>query len=137
MAPAEPSPRFLAPILVATDFAATVRFYADVLGARVSGDRPYAEIRSPTALLTIFDAAFLRRSHEIDVPLAAPGIVPASTLLSFEVDDLEQVFQRLAAAGVAWLSPPSDQLPIGRRYATLRDPDGRTVVVMGPRRPGS
>ncbi len=129
--PAE-SIRFLAPVLVARDFVTTVAFYRGGLGLDVRGDVPYAECRTPGSLFSIMDAGFLARG-EFEMPgYAELGGAPA-TLLSFEVADLEGTFRRLAAARLAFLSPPSDRIPLGRKYALLRDPDGRTVMLMGPR----
>jgi len=127
-------PRFLAPLLVAREFAATLAFYRNLLGLPFTGDAPpYAECRTERSLLAIFDAGFLGESGEIDVPRAAVGAGSSHTLISLEVDDLTEVFERLVAQGVRFLAPPSDRLPLGRKYAALRDPDGRIVVLFGPR----
>lgn len=129
----EPS-RFLAPMLVAVDFDRTVAFYRDVLGMPVQGERPFAECRTATSLLTIFDREFLARGHEIELPTAvAPGLT-SQTIISIEVDDLEATFERVIHVGFPFLSAPSDRLPLGRKYAFLRDPDGRTVALFGRRR---
>lgn len=124
--------RFLAPVLVAREFAATVGFYRTTLGLDVRGELPYAECRSAGSLFSIMDARFLARG-EIEMPgvgalAAAPGV-----LLSFEVPRLEEAFEALVAAGVPFLTPPSDRIPLGRKYALLRDPDGRMLILMAPR----
>jgi len=133
MAEADATPRFLAPMLLAADFQATVKFYQSVLGLPVRGAPPYAECRTSTSLLSILDAKFMTQTGELDAPTAGTLPPPAATLLAIEVDDLEEVFERLAVTGTRFLSPPSNRIPLGRKYAFLRDPDGRTVALLGPR----
>ena len=129
----EPRPRFLAPILVAADFQTTVAFYRTVLGLPVEGESPYAECRTPTSLLSILDGNLIGRTGELDRPMAGSLTSSGQTLLAIEVDDVEEMFERLVSTGVRFLSPPSDRIPLGRKYAFLRDPDGRTVALLGPR----
>lgn len=120
-------------MLVAVDFDRTRAFYRDILGLPVHGERPFAECRTATSLLTIFDREFLARSHEMEFPTAmVPGLT-SHTVISIEVDDLEETFERVIRLGFPFLSAPSDRLPLGRKYAFLRDPDGRTVVLFGKR----
>jgi catechol 2,3-dioxygenase-like lactoylglutathione lyase family enzyme len=133
MAEEEPVPRFLAPMLVAADFRATVAFYRTVLGLPVQGESPYGECRTGTSLLSILDGNFIGRTGELDRPMAGSLTPSGQTVLAIEVGDLEETFERLVATGVQFLSPPSDRLPLGRKYAFLRDPDGRTVGLLGPR----
>lgn len=58
--------------------------------------------------------------------------------ISFEVDDLEALYQRLSAKGVEFTSPPRvapDIQPVtGSKFVFAKDPDGKTIelVQMGP-----
>lgn len=97
------------------------------------GDSPYAECRTESSLLAIVDHEFIARSRELELPVQAVAGLTSQTILTLEVPDLEAAFERLMAAGVKFLHPPSDRLPLGRRYSFLRDPDGRTLALMGPR----
>lgn len=120
-------------MLVAVDFDRTLSFYRDVLGLPFRGERPFAECRTATSLLTIIDREFVARSHEVEFPTGmVPGLT-SQTVVSIEVDDLEATFERLIQSGFPFLSAPSDRLPLGRKYAFLRDPDGRTLVLLGVR----
>jgi predicted enzyme related to lactoylglutathione lyase len=53
--------------------------------------------------------------------------MPAGSLrgLVLETDDLDQDYERLTAAGVTFLGPPSPQP--GGTFATLVDPDGNQI----------
>jgi lactoylglutathione lyase len=133
----DPLPRFLAPMLVAADFRSTVAFYRTVLGLPIQGESPYAECRTGTSLLSILDGNFVARTRELDRPMAGSLTPSGQTVLAIEVSDLEETFERLVATGVTFLNPPSDRLPLGRKYAFLRDPDGRTVALLGPRIPAT
>jgi catechol 2,3-dioxygenase-like lactoylglutathione lyase family enzyme len=56
------------------------------------------------------------------------------TYVSFEVDDLDEVYVRLAAKGYKWNSEPvkaSDHQPVvGTKYCILKDPDGKNIEMM-------
>ena len=127
------TPKFLAPLLVANDFAATLAFYRTALGLPVVGRTPYAECRTASSVIAIFDRGFFEKTPELDLPLREGTSPTSHTLISIEVPDLDETFERLIATGVPCLSSPSGRLPLGRKYLFLRDPDGRTVVLMGPR----
>ena len=120
-------------MLVAGQFGVTLEFYRTLLGLPFQGEPPYAECRTGSSLLSILDSEFVRRARELDLPLGTAASPTSQTLICVEVDDLEDTFERLVVAGVRFLTPPSDRIPLGRRYAFLRDPDGRTVALLGPR----
>lgn len=126
---------FLAPLLVTRDFEGTLAFYRAALGVPFTGERPYMECRTERSLIAILDREFMARGGELDLPIGGSAMPTGATLLAFEVDDLEAAFERLSAAEIKFLTPPSDRIPLGRRYAFLRDPDGRTVALLGPRSP--
>jgi predicted enzyme related to lactoylglutathione lyase len=125
--------RFLAPLLVTRDFEGTLAFYRSVLGLTFTGERPYAECRTEHSLIAVLDREFMARGGELDLPIGGSSMPTGATLIAFEVDDLEAAFLRLTASGIKFLTPPSDRIPLGRKYAFLRDPDGRTVALLGPR----
>jgi predicted enzyme related to lactoylglutathione lyase len=127
------TPKFLAPLLIARDFEATLGFYRDTIGLPFRGASPYAECRTPSSLFAVMDGAFLAQTGEFDLPYSGSGATTSPTVLSIEVENLEATFERLAQVGVKFLSAPSSRLPLGRRYLFLRDPDGRTLALMGPR----
>lgn len=105
----------------------------NALGLAVQGESPYAECRTTRSLLAIFDRKFLGQTGELDLPMTGGLLSPGPTLLAIEVDDLEETFQRLTVTGTKFLSPPGHRIPLGRPHAFLRDPDRRTVALLGPR----
>ena len=115
-------------MLIATDFAATLRFYQVTLGLDPSSGpwaSPYAELTSEGCRLVILEGRFWAST-------GAPGIPPApepcdTVVLAIRVGDVDADHRRLAAAGVAFVQPPSDRPMMGLRNALLRDPDGRLV----------
>jgi catechol 2,3-dioxygenase-like lactoylglutathione lyase family enzyme len=58
------------------------------------------------------------------------------THLCIDVDDLDETYERLSAAGVWFHSPPQDLFP-GVRMCYSRDPDGNVVEIqeLAPRHP--
>jgi catechol 2,3-dioxygenase-like lactoylglutathione lyase family enzyme len=51
---------------------------------------------------------------------------------ALEVDDLDQVFEALSAAGAESVSPPAPAVQPGARFACLRDPEGNLLELIQP-----
>jgi catechol 2,3-dioxygenase-like lactoylglutathione lyase family enzyme len=95
-----------------------------VLGLERSSGRQVL-LRVGDAFLELFEFwSHPGRSGDPDRPVCDHGY----THLCVDVDDLDEVHQRLAAAGVRFLSPPQDLLP-GVRTCYARDPDGNVVEI--------
>jgi len=58
---------------------------------------------------------------------------PREPAITFHVHDVDRAHRDLEARGAAFDQAPVD-LPDGRRIATLRDPEGRIVMLVRPRR---
>jgi catechol 2,3-dioxygenase-like lactoylglutathione lyase family enzyme len=132
--------------LTTSDLDRSIRFYVDHLGFAQPNethtmDRPWFEeglgrpgaigrvafIRRGGILLELF--AFQKSSGNVDVP--DPTFVGA-THIGMQVEDLDEVYERLTAAGVEFVSPPVevDQGEFaGARWCYLKDPDGFLVEV--------
>ena len=96
------------------DVAATQRFYVDLLGLPLLvGGAGHRYLRVGGG-----DGAYLGFELNPDEAIPAPGVE-----LRVRVDDVDQVYERLRAAGVAFDEPPADQ-PWGDRHCWLRDPSG-------------
>jgi catechol 2,3-dioxygenase-like lactoylglutathione lyase family enzyme len=99
------------------DLEAARRWYVDLLGMalefEVPGRRTVA--LQDDAGLTLF------------LDETAEEVAPDAVSLTFQVDDVEATYRRLAARGVAFEAPP------GKRFwgygAELRDPDGHLVML--------
>ena len=57
---------------------------------------------------------------------------PREPAITFHVHDVDRAYRDLEARGAAFDQAPVD-LPDGRRIATLRDPEGRIVMLVRPR----
>ncbi len=109
--------------IIASDYAASKRFYTEVLGLSVIAETFRAE----------------RGSWKLDLRLGGaqielftfPGAPPRPTRpeaqglrhLAFAVDDLDAAVVRLGAEGVACEPIRRDELT-GRRFTFFQDPDG-------------
>jgi lactoylglutathione lyase len=109
-----------------TDLERSIAFYADLLGFAV---------RSRTTLASGARIAFLAHPGggcelELIAGLhdhrAGDGLVHH---LAFLVDDVENAFTRLVAAGVTVLDAAPETLASGRRLFSFRGPDGERLQV--------
>lgn len=110
------------------DVAATAAFYEDLLGLTRSGDFGWFIILSDDGLPG-FELGILDKDHE-SVPdiLAWP---PAGAILTFVVDDVEELYREAIANGAEIIQPPTD-LFYGQRRLMLRDPTGTAVDISSP-----
>ena len=95
-------------------------FYERLLGA-VPTNRFPADGPAFSVDLTLGDSQF-GLVHEAGTDLSAP----ARILLSVEVDDVDVLLERVAAAGGRVLGKAND-MPWGQRVAHIHDPDGNMV----------
>jgi predicted enzyme related to lactoylglutathione lyase len=56
---------------------------------------------------------------------------PKESTLYFIVEDVDRVFAKLMAKGVAFMGPPQE-MPWGHRVVMTHDPEGRTVMLGSP-----
>jgi predicted enzyme related to lactoylglutathione lyase len=56
---------------------------------------------------------------------------PKESTLYFIVEDVDRVFTKLVAKGVAFMGPPQE-MPWGHRVVMTHDPEGRTVMLGSP-----
>ncbi len=129
------------------DMERAIRFYRDLLGCSVLGQLVLDEgtfklvyLRKGRAYIELF-------AHRSSPP-AGEGTGepqqegrPGFQHLAFQVDDVDAVAARLAAAGVSFTTHPTDATG-NVRLAFFRDPDGNTLELvsrlpdMEPYRPG-
>jgi catechol 2,3-dioxygenase-like lactoylglutathione lyase family enzyme len=110
-------------VVFVRDMAAMRRFYEGVLGLRLHRElsADWIEYRIGPNTLT------LARSRR--TPADAPQPIGSAALqLAFRVglEQVDQCAEELRQAGVALLSPPTDQ-PFGHRTLFFRDPDGNVL----------
>ncbi|MEO8451738.1 MAG: VOC family protein [Gemmatimonadota bacterium] len=109
--------------LIVRDLRDSVRFYRDLLGIRlIEESRTAAEFDTGGATLALHLAHVdgHGKTHH-------PPMIAGSCRLSFYVDDLDHVHQRLVKAGVPCLNPPETKYDM--RVALYEDPDGINFTV--------
>ena len=120
--------RFASTRIITDDLDRLVSFYELVTG--VDAERPapvFAELVLPGATLAI--------GHSDTVPLFGEGVVHAAdnhtTIIEFQVDDVEADFARLRPHVDSWVTEPT-LLPWGNKAIMFRDPDGNLVNLYQP-----
>lgn len=120
-----------------TDGEAAIAFYRDKLGFEVLQDVGYQDMRwitvgppnSAGASIVLHppatDPGITDEERETILQLMAKGAFGAVTLAS---DDLDGLFERLAAEGVDIVQEPTDQ-SYGVRDAAVRDPAGNLIRI--------
>ena len=113
------APSFSQAFVWVRDIVATQRFYVDLLGLQLLVGGPghrYLRVGGG-------DGAYLGFELNPDEAVPTPGIE-----LRVRVDDVDAVYERLRAAGVAFERLPADQ-PWGDRHCWLRDPTGYRLSI--------
>ena len=118
-------------ILFVSDLDRSIRFYRDTIGLPFRfANESYAEFATEGAKFALY-----ARSHlpELLGREAAPGPGPGlHGEVAFFCDDVDAEHERLAAAGVTVIAPPTDR-PWGERTLHVADPDGYVVELTRPR----
>jgi lactoylglutathione lyase len=112
-------------ILFVSDLERSIGFYREVIGLpfRFSTES-YAEFETEGAKFGLYARAMLLDLIGLEAP---PGEAPwPQGEVSFFVEDPDAEHERLAAAGVTVLAPPTDR-PWGERTLHVADPDGNVV----------
>jgi len=114
--------RFNGICLVTQDVPGLRSFYAAVLQAEAEGDDTFTVLSTQGAALSIFTEHGMERM--------APGSMQHSGCgrytLEFEVEDVDQEYERLRAMQVVFVKPPTNQ-SWARRSVWFRDPEGNIV----------
>jgi catechol 2,3-dioxygenase-like lactoylglutathione lyase family enzyme len=120
--------RFVCPLIVVGDIAASRRFYEDVLGQTVKLD--FGENVTFEGDFAIHQRAHFQRllGDEERFPVTTR---PHDSELYFETDEIEALGERLAETGVEFVHPLREQ-PWGQRVVRFYDPDGHIVEVGEP-----
>ncbi|QTV79150.1 VOC family protein [Microbacterium sp. NIBRBAC000506063] len=120
-----------------TDPDATLAFYRDLLGFEVLNDVGYEGMR----WITVAPAGNPETSIVLHPPAADPGITDEERRTILELiakgsygaitlasDDLDALFEKLAAGGADIVQEPIDQ-DYGVRDAAVRDPSGNLLRI--------
>jgi catechol 2,3-dioxygenase-like lactoylglutathione lyase family enzyme len=101
--------------ITVTNWILALAWYKDMLGLE--------EVQMVEA-----DQFALLRAGQAQLALKGGEAMPGTMQLTFEVEDLEQALQHLAAWGVT-LESPLQTSPEGYRDVVIRDPDGYRVCL--------
>lgn len=103
------------------DVEASARFAVDHFGftEAMSADG-FVSLEHPSAAINVI---FLRTGLETFRPPEVAGSAGQGLLLVFVVDDLDDQFTRISAAGAQVATPPETE-PWGERYCQFVDPNG-------------
>ena len=109
--------------LITNDVKQLTEFYGRVLQVKphASGDS-YMEFPTSAGTLAIFDA----QAQEKYIPGAAQAGQNKSSILEFNVANVDQEYLRLQPIIKIWVKSPTTQ-PWGTRSIYFRDPDGNLV----------
>ena len=111
------------PIITTADLGAALRFYRDLLGARVDYEFPGPDGEPGYVGLELGSAHLgIGRDPEMTAPSS-----PRFQLWVY-ADDCDAAVDRLRAGGVTIVEEPADQ-PWGERLARVLDPDGNVVLI--------
>ncbi|KXK63284.1 extradiol dioxygenase [Micromonospora rosaria] len=113
------------PTIVTPDVARLHRFYESVLGA--------VEVSRTPQEGPVFYLGLAVGDTELGL-VAAEGLdltAPQRILLTVGVADVDELLDRVTAAGGRVLGPPND-MPWGQRVAHVEDPDGNKVNLTHP-----
>jgi catechol 2,3-dioxygenase-like lactoylglutathione lyase family enzyme len=111
-------------LLQPTDFAASRRWYEDVLGLRVY--REYGIEGQVTGVVLFLGGGFL----ELTAAPPRRGIGPVPVTIWLQVPDLDVEHERLAATGEVVITAPPQLMPWGLKEMWLQDPDGVRMVLV-------
>lgn len=122
------------PVVMTTDVAATADFYRSHFGfVPLFTSDWYVHLQlggEPSVNLAVLDG-----SHDT-IPEPARGQTVGGLLLNFEVDDVDAVHDRLAAACLPILLSLRDEA-FGQRHFITRDPNGVLIDIVKPIAPSA
>lgn len=106
-------------------------FYRDVLGFHVVyGDEtgPYAEFRTSSITLALFDRHEMNQSVKYPTPTARDMQQP-KLCLTFDVPDVDKLFGVLKERGATVVAEPADRTAWMVRTAHFADPEGNLIEI--------
>ncbi|MGQ0640682.1 MAG: VOC family protein [Gemmatimonadaceae bacterium] len=116
----------LFPVICCQDVAASANFYAKLLGLRAVFESDwYMQLQSPTDVN--LQVGFVRRDHpSVPERFQKP---PAGVFVTIEVEDVDAIYARAEALGLAVVLPLRDE-PWGQRHFMTLAPDGLPLDIV-------
>ncbi|WP_426329532.1 VOC family protein [Pedobacter sp. R-06] len=111
--------------IITDQVEALIHFYEQITGLTVTRYTPdFAELKTKTATLAIGSSRTLQFFGGNHVAQPAQN---RSVIIEFRVDDVQQLFDQLAASLKGTVVQEPTVMPWGNQSLLLRDPDGNLV----------
>ncbi len=122
--------------LLVMDFRKCFKFYAEQLGLEpVWGDENgcYASFKVADGIegLAIFSSDFMAPAAG-NADKAQPSGYREKSMIVFEVDSVDEAYQRLQEKGVSFINQPVDMPDWGMRVVHFRDPEENLIELFTP-----
>ena len=114
--------RFTGICIITKDVNRLSNFYRQILQVEARQEGDNFSFATEGALFSIFSYDGMEQM----VPGCMEGVGGGSHAIDFEVDNIDEEYERLTQMGVPCIKPPITY-PWGRRSAWFRDPDGNIV----------
>jgi predicted enzyme related to lactoylglutathione lyase len=116
--------------IVTDDVQRLAAFYASLVRAEVVLNDYYVEV--PTGAASVgFSRRYFTEYREDQTACSECPQHQAKIIFDFQAGDVDAEYQRIAALGVDWVTPPTTQ-PWGNRSMIFRDPQGNLINVFSP-----
>ncbi|GHP01141.1 hypothetical protein KSF_111880 [Reticulibacter mediterranei] len=114
--------KFHAIRLLVKNFHESLAFYRDVLGFSgwQNDDLEYAYFEEQ-------QLALFARGRMVNLIGEGDPTSSSQCVLQFEVDEVDDAFDRLQKKGIHFITRPTDMTEWGSRVAHFRDPDGNVI----------
>ena len=121
--------------LLVKDYEKCFRFYAEKLGLEPAFDIEgcYGSFKVAEGIegLAIFTSDFMAPVVG-NAEKTQPVDCREKMMVSFEVDNVDETFENLAAKGVVFINRPTDMPGWGMRVVHLRDPEENLIELFSP-----
>ena len=122
--------------LLVKDYRKCFKFYTDKLGLEpVFGDKngPYANFKVAEGIegFAIFVSDFMALAVG-NAEKTQPTGYREKSMISFEVENVDESYQAFLAKGVEFINQPTDMPDWGMRVVYLRDPEENLVELFTP-----
>lgn len=108
--------------LITNDVPCISEFYMKVLGVEGEGDDTHMDLKANGTSIAVFSA----KGMEEMAPGSMQGAGCGSFTISFEVEDVDHEYEKIAGMDTSIVKPPQTH-PWGSRSFWFRDPDGNIV----------
>lgn len=120
--------------LLVEDMQSCYTFYKETLGLEehiAAENLVYVELKAGDILLALYRKDLMNEALGT-VTQQSSDVGTDKAVLTFEVPDVDKMFEDLSAKGVQFVKEPHDQSVWFLRVAHLRDPEGNLIELNAP-----